>query len=84
MRNQLYMIPAGVRRHQDFGLPVGFQGFGDVNEMPGTYGGVAPGGCGCAGGIKGAASGLDIFIKSNPLLALIGAFALGYLVKKGR
>lgn len=81
MRNQLYMVPAGVRRDQDFALPVGFRGFGEVNEMPGTYGGVAPGGCGCGGG---AASGLDAFIKGNPLLALVGAFALGYVLKSGK
>lgn len=84
MRNQLYIIPASTRRDQDFGLPVGFSGLNDVNEMPGSYGGVAPGGCGCGGGIAGAASGLDTFIKSNPLLALVGAFALGYIFKGKR
>jgi hypothetical protein len=86
-------MPGQHRRHNGGGRGYGWNGPG--------YGvgyGVAPdyavldtlptkSGCGCSGSAAaGALGGIETWVKSNPLPALLGAFAIGWLVmgKKGR
>lgn len=87
MRNRAFIIPASaMRRDQDFALPVGFSSLGDYSEMPGTYGGLVPGGCACnSGGL--VAQGLEGWVKAHPFLALGVAGLIGYSFagsKRGR